>query len=186
MPLNKTRLALALLGGGVVLLGLLALLVGWRLLQASPVYQFMQARRRWEARPFNHYRLAFDYAITSGDQAICHHDVEVRNEQIVQVYSITCLSSHTTQAFTVSAIFDRFERYLTRRVCSDTGCYCDGAYLLRAKYDPALGYPQAITTIFHRNWVDDFLHNKVGVQDCLRVDSTVERISVTSLTPLPP
>ena len=64
MPLNKTRLALALLGGGVVLLGLLALLVGWRLLQASPAYQFMQARRRWETRPFNHYRLAFDHGFT--------------------------------------------------------------------------------------------------------------------------
>jgi len=185
MPLNKTRLALALLGGGVVLLGLLALLVGWRLLQASPVYQFMQARRRWEARPFNHYRLAFDHGFTRGGYAQCHHDVEVWNERIVHVFGATCLSGHVTQALTVSGIFDKFERYFAERVCSATGCYCEGAYLVRATYDPVLGYPQTITTGFHRNWVDDFLHNKLGVQDCLRTDPTVEKISVTSLTPLP-
>ncbi len=183
MRLNKTPLVMLLLSMGLIVTGVLAR-VGWEVWKATPAYQFGEARRRWEARPFNHYRLAFDNDFTRGGYAQCHHDVEVVNERIVRGISTTCLSSHVTQALTVSGIFDKFGRYLAERVCSDTGCYCDGVYLVQATYDPVLGYPHTITTVFQRNWVDDLLHNKLGVQQCLRVDPMVERITVTSLTPL--
>jgi hypothetical protein len=56
---------------------------------------------------------------------------------------------------------------------------------VRATYDTTLGYPQQITTIFHRYWLDDLLHGKLGVQQCLRIDPVVETFEVVKLTILP-
>jgi hypothetical protein len=172
---------------GVSLAGVCGLMgwLGWRLWQSTPAYQFAEARRRWEARPFQHYRLMLDSGFARGGYAQCLHDIEVLDEKIVRVYATTCLSSHTTQALSVTGIFEKFEPYLTQEFCSATGCYCEGVYVVQATYDPVWGYPQTMTTEFRRNLMDDLTHNKLGVQECHRTDPTVEVITVMTLTPLP-
>jgi hypothetical protein len=185
--LHLSRLWLALLFLGASLTAVCGLLsfVGLRLWQSTPAYQFAEARRRWEARHFQHYHMMFDSGFSRGGYAACLHDVEVLDEKVVKTYATTCLSSHTTQSLSVTGIFETFERYLTNHICSATGCYCEGIYVLKATYDPELGYPQTITTEFRRNLLDDLTHDKLGVQDCFRSDPTVELIKVISLTALP-
>ena len=153
----------------------------WQQWQSTPVYQFREARQRWEARPFRHYRMSANYGT---NWAQCHYDIEVRDEQIRHVYGVTCLSAESAQTLTVDSVFEVFERYASQRVCAATGCYCDGTYVLRATYHPDYGYPQRITTRFVRNWLDDLLHGQYRKQSCLRVDVTVERIEIVSVEPL--
>ena len=182
MTLKKSRLVFLLAGIGVtVVIGLMGVAL-WRAWQSTPAYQFREARRRWEARPFQHYRLAANYEV---NWAQCHYDIEVRHERIVHVFGLTCLSGAQSQTLTVGGLFENFERYLTQRVCSPNGCYCEGIYVVKATYDPTWGYPQRITTEFRRNWLDDLLRGKQGVQECLRTTPVVEKIDGVKLTPLP-
>ena len=185
MRSTKITLVVLLVGAGLAVMAGLLARWAWQAWQSSPAYQFAEARRRWEARPFRRYRLAFDDGFTRGGYAQCHHAVEVVDDKIVRDFGTTCLSSHVTQALSVDGLFQKFERYFDGRVCSATGCYCEGVYVVKATYDPTWGYPQTITTMFQRDWVDDFLHRKLWVQDCLRVDPVVEKITVTMLIPLP-
>ena len=156
--------------------------VVWRQWQASPVYQFREARRLWDARSFRHYRLSANF---STNWAQCHYDIEVRDDSIERVVGVTCLSAESAHTLTVDGIFRHFERYANERICAANGCYCDGTYVLRATYDPTWGYPQRITTRFARNWLDDLLAGQYRKQSCVRADPTVERIEIVSIEPLP-
>ena len=123
MAPTRSRLALLLASAGVtVVIGLIGVSV-WQAWQSTPASQFTEARRRWEARLFQHYRLAANYEV---NWALCYYDIEVRNERIVHVFGLTCLSSAPSQTLAVGGIFENFERYLARRVCSPNGCYCEG------------------------------------------------------------
>ena len=178
----RLRLFLLAVGSLTLLLGALGVYWGWRQWQTTPVYQFRDARERWERRPFRHYRLSANYTT---NWAQCHYDIEVRDEKIRHVFGVTCLSAESAQTLTVESIFEKFEVYTTQRVCAATGCYCDGTYVLRATYHPEYGYPQRITTRFVRNWLDDLLHGQFRKQTCLRADVLVERLEVVSVEPLP-
>lgn len=179
----EKRFRLFILAAGVIVVlgvGLVAL-AGWRAWQATPAYQFREARRLWEAQQFRHYRLAAHYAT---NWAQCYYDIEVLHERIVHVFGVTCLSSATSPTLTISGIFKNFERHTTDRLCSSNGCYCEGTYFVRATYDPTWGYPQSITTRFARNWLDDLIHGQYRTQTCRRTDPVVERIEVVSVIPL--
>ena len=154
----------------------------WRAWQSTRVYQFTEARRVWEARTFQHYRMAANYAV---NWAQCYYDVEVQNDRIIYVFGLSCLSSAESMTLTIDGIFENFERFVTQRVCSSNGCYCEGTYVVRATYDPTWGYPQTITTVFIRDWLDDLVHGKYEVQECLRTTPVVERIDVVKVSPLP-
>src|SRR4030095_6006351 len=136
----------------------------WGALKSAPRSQFPLARARWDINSISHYRMAANYGT---NLAQCYYDVEVWQERIVHVFSATCLSNAETNMLTIGGIFEYFEAYATKRVCSPNGCYCEGSYTVRATYDPTLGYPQRITTFFRRNWLDDLLHGKLGIQQCL-------------------
>ena len=166
------------IAGGAVAAGA----VVWRQWQASPVYQFREARRLWDARSFRHYRLSANF---STNWAQCHYAIEVRDDTIQRVVGVTCLSAESAHTLTVDGIFRQFERYANERICAANGCYCDGTYVLRATYDPTWGYPQRITTRFARNWLDDLLAGQYRKQSCVRADPTVERIEIVSIEPLP-
>ena len=150
--------------------------------QSTPGYQFTQARRRWETNSIQHYRMVASYY---GNWSQCYYDIEVWQDRIVRFFSFSCLSSAESKTFTVDSLFKYFERYTTQRVCSANGCYCEGSYVVRATYDEALGFPQRITTEFSRNWINDLLHGKIGVQECLRADPVVERFDRIDVTILP-
>jgi hypothetical protein len=179
---RRLRLWLAVASGVLVLTAGLGVYWGWRQWQTTPVYQFREARDRWERRPFRHYRLSANYTT---NWAQCHYDIEVRDEKIRHTFGLTCLSAESAQTLTVEGIFENFERYASQRICAATGCYCDGTYVLRATYHPEYGYPQRITTRFMRNWLDDLMHGQYGKQSCRRADVLEERLEVVSVEPLP-
>ena len=168
----------------LILLAVIALIGAqvFRALQASPTSQFSLARQRWETNSIVHYRMTANY---SGNFSQCYYDIEVQQERLLHIFTMNCLSSAESKTLTIGGIFKNFERLATERVCSPNGCYCEGSYVLRATYDPTLGYPQRITTIFHRYWLDDLLHGKMGVQQCLRIDPVVETFEVVNITILP-
>jgi hypothetical protein len=175
---------LVLAGLGAAALGLVALAgwITWRAWQATPEYQFRQARGLWEARLFRHYRFAASYEVNWGQ---CYYDIEVLDDRIVQMYGHSCLSSATSSTLTVDGIFAQFERFITRQVCSPNGCYCEGVFVVRATYHATWGYPESITTEFRRNWLDDLLNGKQGVRECRRTNPVIETIDNVTLTPLP-
>ena len=165
----------------LVVIGLLGMEF-WRALQASPTIQFTQARHRWEASSLAHYRMQASYY---DNYSQCYYDIEIQRDRVVHAFTASCMSSAESQTLTVSGIFKNFEPYATGRVCSPNGCTCEGMYVLRATYDPNLGYPQSITTIFNRDLVYDVLHGTWGVQKCLRTDPVVERFDRVKVSPLP-
>lgn len=173
----------------LIVVSVLALTVcaagGWwgrRQYQATPAYQFRDARQRWDLRSPRHYRLAANFRT---NRAQCLYDIAVRDGQISHVYSLTCLSAESLQTLTVDGIFDFFSRYVDKRVCAATGCYCDGTYVVRGAYHPEYGYPTQISTRFMRNWLDDLVNGQYGKQSCRRADVSFERIEVVKLELLP-
>jgi hypothetical protein len=151
-------------------------------LRTAPASQFSLARHRWETNAISHYRMAGNY---TGNFSQCYYDIEVQKDRIVDIFTMSCLSSAESKTLTVGGIFKNFERFAAGQVCSPNGCYCEGIYVVSATYDPTLGYPQSITTSFHRRWLDDLLHGKIGVQQCLRIDPVVEKFEIVKLTILP-
>ena len=103
----------------------------------------------------------------------------------MSTFTASCISSAESQTLTVSGIFKNFERYATGHVCSPNGCACEGMYVVSATYDPVLGYPQSITTVFKREVLYDLLHGTWGVQKCLRIDPVVEMFDRVKVSPLP-
>jgi hypothetical protein len=154
----------------------------WMALQSTPTLQFSQARHRWEASSVTHYQLVASYY---GNFSQCYYDVEVLQDRIVHVFSFSCISSAESKTFTVSGMFKNFERYASSQVCSSNGCSCEGFYVLRATYDPTLGYPQSITTEFNRDLLYDVLHGNWGTQKCLRTDPVVDKFERIKVKPLP-
>jgi hypothetical protein len=169
---------------GVTILIVIALIGAQSLstLRMAPASQFSLARHRWKTNAISHYRMAGNY---TGHFSQCYYDIEVQQDRIVDIFSISCLSSAESKMLTVDGIFKNFERYATGQVCSPNGCYCEGVYVVSATYEQTLGYPQSITTYFHRRWLDDLFHGKIGVQQCLRIDPVVEKFEVVKLTILP-
>lgn len=151
-------------------------------LRSAPASQFSLARHRWDTNSISHYRMAGNY---TGNFSQCYYDIEVQQDRIVDIFTMSCLSSAESKTLTIDGIFKNFERYATERVCSPNGCYCEGIFVVSATYDATLGYPQSITTYFRRSWLDDLLHGKIGVQQCLRTDPVVETFEVVKLTILP-
>lgn len=169
---------------GSIILIIIALIGAQSLstLRTAPASQFSLARHRWETNAISHYRMAGNY---TGNFSQCYYDIEVQTDRVVDIFTMSCLSSAESKTLTVDGIFENFERFAAGRVCSPNGCYCEGIYVVSATYDPTLGYPQSITTYFDRRWLDDLLHGKIGVQQCLRIDPVVEKFEVVKLTVLP-
>jgi hypothetical protein len=151
-------------------------------LQSSPASQFILSRHRWETNAISHYRMNASYY---GYRSQCYYDIEVLQGRVVRTFTSGCLGSGDSKNFTVDSIFKNFERFATQKVCSPNGCYCEGNYMVRATYEETLGYPQRITTVFRRDTLNDLLHGKLGVQQCLRTDPAVERFDRIKITILP-
>lgn len=182
MIIRIPRRVFWLVGFGITgAVGLMALTI-WQAWQSTPTYQFQQARRLWATRTFGHYRMTASYY---NNWAQCYYDIEVHDQRIVRTFTLACLSSSTSGTPTVDGIFETFESFIKDQVCSPNGCYCEGFYVVRARYDTRWGYPQHITTEFYRNWLDDLLRGKNGVVSCLRTDPVIKKIEVNTLTPLP-
>lgn len=178
---NSSPVLLAI--GGITLLILSAIGVAfWDSFQSAPSTQFSLARHRWELNSISHYRMNASYY---GHRSQCYYDIEVLQGNVIRTFTSGCLGGGDSKNFTVDGIFKNFERFATRKVCSPNGCYCEGNYVLRATYEETLGYPQRITTRFRRDTLNDLLHGKLGVQQCLRTDPVVERFDRVKITILP-
>ena len=178
---NSSPVLLAI--GGITLLILSAIGVAfWDSFRSAPSTQFSLARHRWELNSISHYRMNASYY---GHRSQCYYDIEVLQGNVIRTFTSGCLGGGDSKNFTVDGIFKNFERFATQKVCSPNGCYCEGNYVLRATYEETLGYPQRITTRFRRDTLNDLLHGKLGVQQCLRTDPVVERFDRVKITILP-
>ncbi|MBL8097250.1 MAG: hypothetical protein JNL73_23935 [Anaerolineales bacterium] len=155
---------------------------GWQAWQSSPEYQFLQARRLWQSQATTHYRVEANY---STGFAQCHYDIEVKTRAVVRVHGLTCLGSATTNTLTIESIFEVFSRYVDDRVCGPNGCTCEGAYVIRATYDPEWGYPKTISTVFQRNLIEVVLSGGESTINCRRARARIDRLEILSFTPLP-
>jgi hypothetical protein len=180
---QKSSSRVILILGTIIFLVLAVIGVAlWGSLQSSPRTQFNLARHRWETNSILHYRMVASYY---GNRAQCYYDIEVRQDRLVHMFTSGCLSSGPSNTLTIDGIFETFEHYANQKVCSPNGCYCEGSFVVRATYEETLGYPQRISTIFQRNWLDDLFHGKIGVQQCLRTDPMLQRFERIKVTILP-
>jgi hypothetical protein len=183
--MNRKYTPLVLIAPGVIML----VLLGWMgvqllsTLRSAPASQFTLARHRWEANSILHYRMAANY---SSKYSLCYYDIEVQGDRVVDIITMTCLGNSEPKTLTIDGIFRNFERYAAQKFCIPNGCSCEGRFPLNATYDQTLGYPKSITTIFHRSWLDDLLHGKFEVQECLlRMEPVVDKFEVMQITILP-
>jgi hypothetical protein len=151
-------------------------------LQTSPASQFALARHRWETNAISHYRMNASYY---GNWSQCYYDVEVLQMRIVRIFTSDCLGNGDSKTLSVDGIFGAFEQYANQQVCGLNGCYCEGFFGVSATYDPTLGYPQSIMTVFRRTWLGDLLNSNVGFRHCLRADRLVGKFEHVTITILP-
>ena len=99
----------------------------------------VEARERWDARPFKRYRMGMLY---SSHQINCRQDVEIRGEMVITIFQNTCPQG----ALTVSAIFKQIDTHLDTHAgqCGPNGCGCDGPIGVDADYDAQFGYPRSM------------------------------------------
>lgn len=155
---------------------------GWQAWQATPEYQFREARTLWQSKLPNHYRMEANY---STGFAQCHYDIEVKTRAVIRVHGMTCLGSATTNTLTIESIFEVFGRYVDDRVCGPNGCDCEGAYVVRGKYDPDWGYPRTISTGFQRNLAEAVMYSGVNPVNCRTSRGRVDRVEILGFKPLP-
>jgi hypothetical protein len=149
------------------------------------------ALRRWEARPPTHYLLRTREEVRG---KLCGQMVEVRDEQVLRILSDTC--AHPT-LWTVSWLFSYVERAAVpaercARYEPDAGCVCRDAVDMQVEYDPALGYPRAITTrqIWSAAWQGlgywSYLARHGALADCTApFNDSGRRVVVRELRALP-
>jgi hypothetical protein len=174
-------MALAALGVG------LALVLAPGLLAGRADAQRQAAEALWAARPFRHYRLVVE-ELRPTTRTRCTQDAEVRDEQVVQVFADTCGG----EGRTVGSLFTEVARGSYDAIyCVPGGCECGhGRMRVRASYDEALGYPQALH--FQLAWADNWGHPDYWrhlwqhwQRPPCEVTPDLRAISVRSLTPLP-
>lgn len=154
---------------------------GWQAWQETPESQFRQARTLWQSNAITHYRMEANF---SNGFAQCHYDIEVKTRAVIRVHGLTCLGSATTNTLTIESIFEVFGAYVDERVCGPNGCSCEGAYVVKASYDPDWGYPRTISTVFQRSLLETLLSDESAV-NCRQTRAQVRRIEILSFTPLP-
>lgn len=156
--------------------------LGWRAWQSSPEYEFQQARRLWQSQPTGHYRMEANY---NTGFAQCHYDIEVKTRTVIRVHGMTCLGSATTNTLTIESIFEVFGKYVDQRVCGPNGCSCEGAYVVKATYDPDWGYPRTISTVFQRNLAEAVMGANLSTINCRRTRARIDRVEILNFTQLP-
>lgn len=155
---------------------------GWSTWRSSPEYAFRDARTQWQNGRVLHYRMEANY---STGFAQCHYDIEVKTRTVIRVHGMTCLSAATTNTLTIESIFEVFSQYVDDRICGPNGCSCEGAYVVKATYDPEYGYPRTISTTLQRNLLESVLSTDEGSINCRRARGRIDRIEILAFTPLP-
>jgi len=168
-----------------LLLGVAAAL-GWGLAgplnrRLAPPSELAVAQDRWAAAAVAHYRLV----TLSGNP--CRLDVEVRDEDVVQVFQKDSCS-HPAQ--TVTALFSAIERAVSPLyTCAPPSCACRHIVSVYAIYDEQLGYPRKIAVRVDResNWRAQsfwrYLWDARRLPDCVW-SSNADIVEVLAVTPL--
>lgn len=133
---------LALLGGAALLLVCAAL--GLYTRQTTPHQALEAARARWEARPFDVYRLQMTVHRPAG--GTCLQDVEVRGSEVTTIYRNTCFEPPVT----IDTLFVRIEQFNRsyEANCADRGGQICHAVRVEAAYHGRYGYPELQTARF--------------------------------------
>lgn len=177
---NRVRVVLAIVVGVL----LLAILVCSIVVFGFPVGRSAArtARERWEARPFDEYRMVMRIdALTQ-----CDVETHVVDETVV---AVTSNDPGCEQEFAVS-VTDLFNRLDTMdpRACGPNGCACDGPIGADVDYHPTLGYPTRLEIRLQpeRRWTyPEYWSKQVGAGSCTLIGFIGTTIEITSLTPEP-
>ena len=138
-----------------------------------------QAQRRWDARPFTHYRMVVQAP------SWCRMDLEINDERVVKVYQNTC--PHPPQSVTeLFKLVEWINSDPDRVYCAPDGCECTERRFAQTVYDAELGFPRTIGVRRERatNWTGLWHHVlEHGLPTCITpVDTDV--VNVVSLQPL--
>ena len=153
---------------------------------------FADAQRRWDGRPFSHYRLVSESS--SNDPSVglgCQRDLEIQNEQVIHVFRNDCPG--WLDGMTVTDIFSLFRGYSPQTVgvpsTSPPGRPVPTPHtpmptppgpklcsvVLVASFDSQFGYPHSIET-----------QTKPGIDGCVMLgDAPKYKVRILSLAPIP-
>lgn len=123
----------------------LMLLCGFALF--VPLVPVLQARQKWNDRPYDHYRLEVDITTLV---KFCHYSVDVTGNQIVAVNQNWCDEMgwgyiQPLQPQTVDGLLDQFADEQYEVYCSPAGCRCGTPVRNQIEWHPELGYPTSWT-----------------------------------------
>lgn len=181
--------------------GVLLLLVGWLAWNqwhaVAPARELAAARERWQARPFEHYRMVMTVSRPLYPGAPCWQDLEVRGDEIV-VMPQTQRRACYEEPQTVDDLFQSIEKgepYIHGPSMYRSAFLfgCKDTTDVTISYHPDLGYPEHIISRYrtHIDWFSDeawhsIWHYHQPPAQCGRFANGGERrIVVQTLTPLP-
>ncbi|MBX3086334.1 MAG: hypothetical protein KF716_32155 [Anaerolineae bacterium] len=99
--------------------------------------EFEAAKAKWEADPLAHYRIR----VRNGTGArTCEQDIEVRDEQVIRVFTDTCRDK---RKLTITSLFDTLDKLLPRTTRWANRFQCD-VWMSRSTFDPEWGFPRLI------------------------------------------
>lgn len=103
--------------------------------------ELAQAERRWQARPFDGYRMIVQEQI---GPRVCQQDVRVVGEEIAEVLQNSC---GRPPSWTTTRLF----RWIGQLETAESSCFPSASFCAcrvqertRAVYDPQLGYPRSV------------------------------------------
>lgn len=149
-----------IIGTALLLGGIVAVDVASNLLASSLAKQeLVNAKSRWAARDFNHYRMVVETNSTFSEP--CRQEVEIQNEKVINAVH-NCKSpipSGEESIVTIANLFNQLETHTSKPECGPNGCACDGVINADIIYDQQLGYPRQIEVKLKRlSLVELWLH----------------------------
>jgi hypothetical protein len=141
--LTKKRLAIVIVFLAAVILviwGLLPLLIRPTLAQEKWYPPgLVEAKMRWDARPFSRYRMVLEIPNLMDGTLFCEVDVDVQDEKVIRTFRNSC---RTDDLLTVSGLF-RLIEHDANHPERPNGLNCD-AMIVHPIYNVQIGYPEKI------------------------------------------
>lgn len=110
-----------------------------------PLFPILQARQKWNNRPFRHYRLEVDITTLV---KFCHYSIDVSGDRIVAVNQNWCDEMGwgyiaPLEPMTIDQLIDKFADEQYELYCSAAGCRCGSPVRNEISWNPDFGYPQS-------------------------------------------
>jgi hypothetical protein len=151
---------------------------------------FLEAKQRWQARPFSAYRFLFVH--DTGTHS-CAYQVEIQDERVISVEPAkttsvqkanpSCPQQPTVPVRSISQLFNQIQPYATEWTCGPNGCECDRLEV-SATYNTQWGYPETVVLrqVAPLWWKQ--MEKGLGLPSCTLIGVGGPLFQVENLTPL--